>query len=224
MVFLLSLEREVLPVSELFQELLEEGASEAARDQRLQRQGAALQVSLLRVHIAISLGHLQAREASAQESRRLRHRRAELKAILSQGHRDDARPQRDAREIGRVVAECPGELYNVVRWVPVQSSIVNFIRSSQRQVYGRNYYRSSFPQRSHTPLLRAFLASPFRESRESDTESTEQNAIPPKTCLILFFLFQTYVALRREIILSLARPRRRPHHRQDRRRSRLLVL
>lgn len=74
-VYLLSLEHKTISVFELSQQLREEISSEAAREKRLQRQGAALQMSLLYVHIAVSFGHLQARETPARESGRFRHRR-----------------------------------------------------------------------------------------------------------------------------------------------------
>jgi len=74
LVFLLSVERKTVSVFELSQQLRKEVSPETACDERLQRQGATLQMSLLHVHIAISFWYLQARETLARESGRLRYR------------------------------------------------------------------------------------------------------------------------------------------------------
>ena len=74
LVFLLSLERKTVSVFELSQQLRKEVSPETTRDERLQRQGTTLQMSLLHVHIAISFRYLQAREAPARESGRLCYR------------------------------------------------------------------------------------------------------------------------------------------------------
>lgn len=74
-VFLLSLEQKTLSVFELSQQLRQEVSPETARDKRLQRQGTALQMSLLHIYVAVRFGHLQARETLARESPSLCHRR-----------------------------------------------------------------------------------------------------------------------------------------------------
>lgn len=84
-VFLLSLECKTVSVFELSQQLLEEVSPEAARDKRLQRQEASLQMSLLHIHIAVPFGYLQTRETSARESGRFRHRYIAHEQLLFQG-------------------------------------------------------------------------------------------------------------------------------------------
>lgn len=84
MVFLFFLELETVSVLELSQQLFEQVPLKAACDKRLQRQEAALQMSLLFILFAISFGHLQAREASARELQRFHHRHSGNEGILSQ--------------------------------------------------------------------------------------------------------------------------------------------
>lgn len=99
-VFLLSLDRKTVPVFELSPQLREEMSPEATRDKRLQRQGAALQMSLLHVHVAVSFGHLQTRETPARESASFCYWRVAHEQLSSQRQRELGEAQ-----IKRMVAE-----------------------------------------------------------------------------------------------------------------------
>lgn len=140
----------------------------------------------LQLHVALSLGHVQAREASARELRRLRHRRVQHEEVLSQGRTDAGHRQWFSAElrarISRMVPELPALLVKdsrrrrktsrSARNVALHRSLIPCTTSSVHVIDGRNI-KLNFSRHMEWMLSRIPLTiAPRRRQRCAQSKSS----------------------------------------------------